>query len=125
MSSENQHGEATAGMLRPYQDEGVRFLRDRPAALLADEMGLGKTVQAILALRDSLTQVENARALVVAPASLRLNWLSEFGVWAPGLPARLIQGTAADRRAYYLLPVPVLITSYDHLRTDVHSLPAG
>jgi SNF2 family DNA or RNA helicase len=111
--------------LRPYQREGVRFLEERRAALLADEMGLGKTVQAIVALRTALAQTESQRALVVAPASLRLNWLREFRTWAPGLTVRVVQGTAQDRRAYYALPISVLITSYDQIRTDAHSLPAG
>ncbi len=111
--------------LRPYQRQGVRFLEERGGALLADEMGLGKTVQAIVALKTALTHTDSERALIVAPASLRLNWLREFHTWAPGLTVRVIQGTAQDRRAYYILPIPVLITSYDQLRTDVHALPAG
>lgn len=111
--------------LRRYQRQGIRFLEERSAALLADEMGLGKTVQAIVALTTALARTESQRALIVAPASLRLNWLKEFRTWAPELTVRVVQGTAQDRRAYYLLPIPVLITSYDQLRTDVHSLPAG
>ncbi len=88
-------------------------------------MGLGKTVQAIVALRTALAQTESQRALVVAPASLRLNWLREFRTWAPELTVRVVQGTAQDRRAYYVLPISVLITSYDQIRADAHSLPAG
>ena len=34
-----------AAQLRSYQEQGVRFLLSRNAALLADEMGLGKTVK--------------------------------------------------------------------------------
>ncbi len=109
--------------LRPYQHQGVRFLEDSDAALLADEMGLGKTVQAILALETALARADHQRALIVAPASLRLNWLSELRTWAPRLAVRIVQGTAPDRRAHYVLPIPVLITSYDQLRTDVHTLP--
>lgn len=110
--------------LRPYQRVGVRFLEDRDAALLADEMGLGKTIQAIMALRAVLSQGASLRALIVTPASLRLNWLREFRTWAPNLTVRLVLGSAADRRAHYMLPIPVLITSYEQLRTDVHTMPA-
>jgi SNF2 family DNA or RNA helicase len=110
--------------LRPYQRVGMRFLEDRDAALLADEMGLGKTIQAIMAVRAVLSQGASLRALIVTPASLRLNWLREFRTWAPNLTVRLVLGSAADRRAHYVLPIPVLITSYEQLRTDVHAMPA-
>ena len=37
--------------LRPYQEDGVKFLSNSSSALLADDMGLGKTVQSIVALK--------------------------------------------------------------------------
>lgn len=103
--------------LRDYQREGVSFLAERASALLADEMGLGKTVQAVIAIQQVLA-VTGGRALVVAPSSLKLNWLRELRHWAPGLAAQIVQGSAADRDAYYTLPVPVLVTSYENLRAD-------
>ncbi len=63
--------------LRPYQVEGISFLTQTDSALLADEMGLGKTVQAAVALRILLARKGCDRALVVAPAVLRLNWERE------------------------------------------------
>lgn len=113
------------GMLREYQQRGVRFLREQHAALLADEMGLGKTVQTSVALDELFSAGAAGRALVVAPAPLRLNWFRELRTWAPRLPARIIQGNAADRLSYYLLPIPVLITSYEQLRVDALRLPTG
>lgn len=105
--------------LHEYQWEGVAFLYRSHSALLADEMGLGKTVQAAVALALLLHgQNEIRRALVVAPASLIANWLSELAMWAPSLTVRRVQGSAREREAFYLLPIPVLVSSYEQIRQD-------
>lgn len=104
--------------LRAYQWQGVAFLARSEAALLADEMGLGKTVQAIIALKFSLKRSQNARALLVVPASLALNWHREISKWAPELVCRRIIGDAQDRLATYLLPIQLLISTYDQIRSD-------
>ena len=104
--------------LRPYQWEGVSFLTRSVSALLADEMGLGKTVQAAVALQLVLRLKDCDRALVVAPASLALNWERELARWAPNLVVRRIRGSAQDRAALYRLPIAVLIASYDQIRND-------
>lgn len=61
----------------PFQCVGIAFAASRPASLIADEMGLGKTIEAL--------GVINARkaktALVICPASLRLNWANELRKW--------------------------------------------
>ena len=59
--------------LFPHQIEGVAFLLARRRAILADDMGLGKTRQAIIALREAARRA----ALVVCPASVKLNWPRE------------------------------------------------
>lgn len=106
------------GPLRPYQWQGVRFLLEQGSGLLADEMGLGKTVQVAVALSLKLRTGGIRRALVVAPASLRLNWERELSRWAPNLSVRVLRGGAEDRRATYRLPLSVLVTSYEQVRVD-------
>lgn len=105
--------------LRPYQWSGVSFLAGNESALLADEMGLGKTVQACTALRLVLREPEVNRALIITPASLRLNWERELETWAPELTVRRVLGSNKDRAATYLLPIPVIIASFEQVRTDV------
>ena len=105
--------------LRPYQWEGIRFLVENKAVLLADEMGLGKTVQVAVSLEILRRKLQLTRALVVVPASLKLNWETELRQWAPSLSVQRIRGDAADRRAYYLLPINVLIVSYEEIRLDI------
>lgn len=105
--------------LHNYQWEGVAFLYRSRAALLADEMGLGKTVQASVALALLMNaRNEVNRALIVTPAALTVNWMSELAVWAPSLTVRRVQGNSRDRQAFYLLPIPVLVCSYEQVRQD-------
>ena len=112
--------------LRLYQRQGVSFLLRNAAALLADEMGLGKTVQAITALRLLLRQPNIDRALVVLPASLGLNWQRELERWAPELVVRRLMGSQTERRAYYELPVAVLIATYEQVSVDaLDRIPAS
>lgn len=107
------------GTLHDYQWEGVAFLYRSSSALLADEMGLGKTVQTAVALTLLLEgRSEIRRALIVAPASLIANWMSELALWAPSLTVRRVQGNAPEREAFYLLPIPVLVGSYEQIRQD-------
>lgn len=75
-----------AGTLRPYQREGVawmlRLAAWAPGCVLADDMGLGKTVQTASVL---LARASKGPALVVAPASVCSNWISELARFAPKL----------------------------------------
>ena len=91
--------------LRPYQWEGIQFLVESEGVLLADEMGLGKTVQVAVSLEILRHNTQLSRALVVVPASLKLNWETELRRWAPSLSVQRVRGDAADRRAYYLLDI--------------------
>lgn len=60
--------------LKPYQEEGVKFLARNPKCMLADEMGLGKTIQAIVACH----VVEAERILVICPASVKGMWAKKI-----------------------------------------------
>ena len=108
--------------LREYQWEGVSFFMRSESALLADEMGLGKTVQTAVALSLMLKEPQINRVLVVVPASLRLNWKREIGKWAPEIHCMIVTGNQKDRLAYYCLPIPILIASYEQIQIDVGML---
>ena len=113
--------------LHPYQWDGIAFLYASGAALLADEMGLGKTVQAAVALSLLLNETGGVgRVLIVTPASLTTNWMVELEKWAPAVAVRRVQGGARQREAFYLLPIPVLVASYEQIRHDgLDRIPAG
>ena len=84
------------GQLRPYQLEGYRWLRRLAewgvGGCLADDMGLGKTVQALALLA---ARAHEGPALVIAPASVTRNWVSETRRFTPGLSPKLV-ATSAD-----------------------------
>jgi SNF2 family DNA or RNA helicase len=89
-----------------YQKSGVEYLTGRQTALLADEMGLGKTAQALVALP------EDAAALVVVPASVKLSWVREVAAWRPDLKAVALKGRKSFR---FPQPGEVVIVNYDIL----------
>ncbi len=83
------------GELRPFQRAGVAYVLQARRAFLADEQGLGKTVQALAAL-----EADDAYpAIVVCPASLKLNWMREIETWLPHRTATLVQGTGKTPQA--------------------------
>lgn len=126
-------------VLREYQKRGFLWIKTLKhngfGGILADDMGLGKTLQVIAFLQSELAEAEimeqsemkagasgkNCRCLIVSPASLVFNWNSEIERFAPGLPVRMIVGTAAKRRELIegAGEREILLTSYDLLKRDV------
>lgn len=100
--------------LRPYQREGVQWLRRlaewSTGAVLADDMGLGKTVQAIALL---LARASEGPALVLAPTSVVPNWRRELARFAPGLDVRIAQSGAQLGADHPAGEADVLVTSHD------------
>ena len=90
------HVSGLGGELKPFQRAGVSYLLARRRAFLADEQGLGKTIEA-------LATIEAAGAypaVVVCPASLKLNWVRELERWLPQRSARALSGTGAADGAH-------------------------
>ena len=83
--------------LRDYQYEGfrwmVRLAHWGAGACLADDMGLGKTLQAIAFM---LYRSSRGPSLVVAPASVVMNWADELARFAPSMNVILLNH-ASDR----------------------------
>ena len=77
------------GELKPFQRAGVAYALDARRTFLADEQGLGKTVQALAAL-----EADDAYpAVVICPASLKLNWERETRHWLPHRTIAVVSGT--------------------------------
>lgn len=57
-----------------YQKEGIAYALEKKRCILGDEQGLGKTIEAI----GVLTATKAFPALVVCPASLKINWQREL-----------------------------------------------
>lgn len=78
----------------PYQKAGIYYAVRMGNALIADEPGLGKTIQAI---GTSNAVPEARRILIIAPASLKINWQREWQKWCTkGLRVDRISGGKPD-----------------------------
>lgn len=66
--------------LMPHQVNSImRCLQESPCRyMLADEVGMGKTVEAISVYKIFSLNKSNAKALVVVPTSLKVQWKSEL-----------------------------------------------
>ena len=74
--------------LLPYQRAGIRYALTRSRTLFADQMGLGKTIQALITISAS----DGLPAIVIAPASLKINWARETKTWLPSAYPVLLDG---------------------------------
>lgn len=75
-------------LLNPYQYqlEGVTYALNHKRCIFGDQPGLGKTLQAICAVvkahKEAQLYGESFPALVICPASLKINWQREFKKFA-------------------------------------------
>jgi superfamily II DNA or RNA helicase len=110
--------------LRPYQLDGLTWLRRMacwaPGAVLADDMGLGKTVQALAFLLER----GGGPALVVAPASVNVNWMREAARFVPSIPFAMYRGSGREAVLEELVSRGhgAIVTSYELLHRDRNAL---
>jgi len=137
--------------MRSYQEEGFTWLcflqQNGFGGCLADDMGLGKTLQAIALLLRSketnelppanLTAPEpqgqismfpaverKATSLVVVPASLLHNWMSECNRFAPGFKVCAHVGIQRNRELSNFEYYDVVLSTYHTVRQDIDKLSA-
>jgi len=102
--------------LYPFQKEGVAFVEKRQGrALIADSMGLGKTAQALAWLQ---LHPDRRPALVVVPASLKLNWKREAEMWMSDPKVQILSGKKPDRPIHG----DIIVINYDILPSWVGRL---
>jgi len=115
---------ALEAILRPYQKEGVSWLRfletNTFGGILADEMGLGKTLQTLVWLQMERYHpaVRGKPCLIVCPTSLVGNWAEEAQRFVPSMKVLTLSGI--DRHAKWgeLPQANLVVTSYALLRRD-------
>ena len=87
--------------LRPYQVTGFNWLKFmaklRLGACLADDMGLGKTLEVLTFLEDLRGYNENAKILLIVPASLLGNWEKESARFTPKIELKIIHGQTKEK----------------------------
>jgi len=92
------------GTLRPFQTAGVQYCLQAQRTFICDEMGLGKTVEALA----TLAAADAFPAIIICPASLKLNWEREARKWLPGKTVAVWNG-GVNRLA------DVIVVNYDIL----------
>ena len=103
------------GDLKPFQRAGIEYLLRQRRSFLADEQGLGKTIEALATI-----EADGAYpAIVVCPASLKLNWMREIERWLPARSAQMLDG---NRGA--LGPTDVTVVNYDIVCGRLEALTA-
>ncbi|UFT99299.1 DEAD/DEAH box helicase [Radiobacillus kanasensis] len=114
-------------ILRDYQKHGYRWMKTMASygfgGILADDMGLGKTLQSIAFILSELPNIRERKrpVLIVCPASLTYNWLSECKKFTPEIQAIVVDGNK-DKRSKIrkdVMDKDVVITSYPMLRSDI------
>lgn len=102
-----------------YQAEGIAYALQKKRCIMGDECGLGKTIQAI----GTMTASGAFPALVICPASLKVNWQREFKKFG-GIDAIILNDS--NRTTWHQIlrmkrmdekPMcQVVITNYESLR---------
>jgi len=105
------------GELKPFQRAGVSYLLERRRAFLSDEQGLGKTIEALATLEAAAAYP----AIVVCPASLKLNWLRELERWLPGRSAQALSGTGGGEA---IAAADITVLNYDIVAARLDELAA-
>ncbi|MFM9428758.1 SNF2 family DNA or RNA helicase [Variovorax sp. GrIS 2.14] len=113
--------------LYAYQRSGIAFLQavaqQGVGCILGDEMGLGKTLQVIALLQDQRNS-NRGPSLVVAPATLLVNWRRELNKFAPELTVLLHAGSGRAGIAGRLGQEDVTLVSYETAIRDEALLSA-
>lgn len=113
--------------LRPYQEEGIRWLQHLRAndagGILADDMGLGKTLQTIAHV---LAEKESGRAtkptLILTLTSVISNWVREFAKFAPSLRVMSLRGNKRHERLAEIDNYDVVMSTYPLVVRDQDDL---
>jgi SNF2-related domain/Helicase conserved C-terminal domain len=93
----------------PYQRGGIAYACSHKDTLFGDEMGLGKSVEAVGAFN---ADASAKTALVICPASLKLNWQREWVKWDVKHSSIAIISPGQKQRP----SADVVIINYDMLR---------
>ncbi len=113
--------ESYRSLLRPYQIQGVQWMKDLKDlslnGILADDMGLGKTLQ-VLCLLDCFAQRDKP-SIIVCPSSLMFNWMSEIDKFGIHMDAICVNGNQAKRSLLIEQKHELYVTTYDYLKRDI------
>lgn len=111
---------AFVGELRPYQKEAFDRMVEEETMIVAYDMGLGKTPTTIAVLEKLLEDEEVRAGIIVAPASLKYQWMREIHKFTEGALVLVIDGTPAQRQKQYAIAhkYEYVIINYEQVIND-------
>lgn len=108
--------------LRPYQQQGVNWLRFlnefNLGGILADDMGLGKTVQTLACLVIEKENNPQHPSIIISPTSLVANWQLEIEKFAPHLSTLVLHGSDRHQHFENIQQYDIVLTSYPLVLRD-------
>ena len=107
-----EFGPLKASGLRSYQLEDVNFIVNRPYAGIFNQQRTGKTPTTIKAL-----EVIGGKTIIIAPASLVLNWVDEIKRWSSLVPVAYA-GSKTKRLKTLTEPFDVIVTTVGMVKSD-------
>ena len=99
------------GTLYDFQTEAVKYILERCYCILAYDAGVGKTP---ITIATSLNVT--GTTLVVVPAFLKVNWLSEYNKFTPTLDVIIVNKVSDIRKC------DVMVVSYSMIKKLLHDL---
>lgn len=109
-------------VLKDYQRESVNFILKNKRCILSLDCGLGKTLVSIATI--SMLPIEK-RVLIICPASLKSNWISEFQKFSPTTKIGIIKNAKICEQIINDKTNKVVITSYSLISKIIDGLKNG
>jgi hypothetical protein len=106
-----------ASRLMPHQFVAVQALAERDQVLLVDQQGLGKTAEILAALEATGAWP----AVVLCPATARLNWRDEAAAWVPHRKVAVLGGGISKREGgVALAEAELAIVNYESFDAEIN-----
>lgn len=102
-----------AKRLMPHQWVGIHVLAANSQSILADQQGLGKTIEILGAIEAT----QSFPAVIICPATARLNWRDEAASWLPHRKVAVLGGNIAKSdKGSGLIDADLIIVNYESFK---------
>lgn len=96
-------------ILKPHQEEGVKFLLTRKKCILAHQCGGGKSLTAIVGALEGGFQ----KILVICPASVKPTWFREINRFLPEDEITIVEGSTWKENRFTVINYDILDNFYE------------
>ena len=96
-------------ILKPHQEEGVKFLLTRKKCILAHQCGGGKSLTAIVGALEGDFQ----KILVICPASVKPTWFREINRFLPEDEITIVEGSTWKENRFTIINYDILDNFYE------------